>query len=109
MGSAGGKGQQMSGGQARGGGGTAGRNGGSAHGNGGRGGMSTSAGKGGQKGAQKGTQKGERTTGTPDEQYNLVSVLYHSLKGAQIYAQYTKDAEEAGDTELASFLRDVQA
>lgn len=105
VGSSGGKGkQQMGGGQAR--GGAAGRNSGSAQAS--RGGMSAGAGKSGQKGTQKGSQQGERATGTPDEHYNLVSVLYHSLKGAQIYAQYTRDAEEAGDTELASFLREVQ-
>jgi len=47
-------------------------------------------------------------TGTPDEHYNLVSVLYHALKGAQTYAQYARDAEEAGDSELAEFFEDVQ-
>lgn len=47
-------------------------------------------------------------TGTADADYNLVSVLYHSLKGAQTYAQYIQDAEEAGDTELVEFFEDVQ-
>ena len=50
----------------------------------------------------------EELTGTPDAHYNLVSVLYHSLKGAQTYAQYIRDAEEAGDTELVEFFEDVQ-
>jgi hypothetical protein len=47
-------------------------------------------------------------TGTPDEHYNLVSVLYHSLKGAETYATYVEDADEAGDEELAEFFQDVQ-
>ena len=35
----------------------------------------------------------ERTTGTKDEQYNLVSVLYHALQGADTCATYLQDAE----------------
>jgi hypothetical protein len=90
-----------------GGGATARSGGGSAQGAGGRGGQARGGAGGGAvwKPQQK---QGERLTGTPDEHYNLVSVLYHSLKGAQIYAQYVQDAEEAGDTQLASFLRQVQ-
>jgi hypothetical protein len=70
-----------------------------------------SSGGGGQRGQSSGaagSQKDEQATGTPDEHYNLVSVLYHSLKGAQIYSQYIEDAEEAGDNELADFLEDVR-
>lgn len=48
-------------------------------------------------------------TGTPDEHYNLVSVLYHALKGGQIYAQYAQDADEAGDAELKEFFEDMQS
>jgi hypothetical protein len=81
-----------------------------------RGGGSTSRSSGsGQRGqasggerAAAGGQNSEQATGTPDEHYNLVSVLYHSLKGAQIYSQYIEDAEEAGDNELADFLEDVR-
>jgi rubrerythrin len=47
-------------------------------------------------------------TGTDNCTYNLVSVLDHSLKGAQVYEQYIKDAEQEGDQELASFFREVQ-
>jgi hypothetical protein len=43
-----------------------------------------------------------------DEHYNLVSILYHSLQGAQTYDAYIHDAESAGDAELAQFFRDVQ-
>ena len=47
-------------------------------------------------------------TGTPDEQYNLVSVLYHALQGAETYEEYAEDAEAAGDEELAEFFADLQ-
>ena len=98
------------GGGGGGGGATARGGGGAAQGSGGRGGGATSrgGGAGGGTSAKPQQKQGERLTGTPDEHYNLVSVLYHSLKGAQIYAQYVQDAEEAGDSSLASFLRQVQ-
>ena len=44
---------------------------------------------------------GERVTGTPDEQYDLVSVLYHALQGGETSEQYIEDARTAGDEELA--------
>ncbi|NVJ09945.1 hypothetical protein HUW63_32565 [Myxococcus sp. AM001] len=50
----------------------------------------------------------ERQTGTRDEQYNLISVLYHLLKGASTSEAYIRDAEENGDPELAQFFRDWQ-
>jgi hypothetical protein len=51
----------------------------------------------------------EHTTGTKDEQYNLISVLYHTLQGAETYEQYIHDAQQASDQELVQFLREVQA
>jgi hypothetical protein len=51
----------------------------------------------------------ERATGTRDEEYNLVSVLYHALHGAENCEMYALDAEAAGDDDLASFFRNVQA
>mgnify|MGYP003288422612 CR=1 FL=1 len=53
-------------------------------------------------------QKAERMTGTQDVHYNLVSVLYHTLQGAETSMQYVSDAEQSGDEELARFFRDVQ-
>jgi hypothetical protein len=52
---------------------------------------------------------GERTTGTHDEHYNLISVLYHALHGAENCEVYAMDAEAAGDTDLAAFFRNAQA
>jgi hypothetical protein len=52
---------------------------------------------------------GEQATGTRDEHYNLVSVLYHALHGAQNCETYVLDAEAAGDDRLAAFFRETQA
>ena len=51
---------------------------------------------------------GERTTGTRDEHYNLVSVLYHALNGADTCDHYAMDAQAAGDERLAGFFRETQ-
>lgn len=50
----------------------------------------------------------ESQTGMPDPHYNLVSVLYHALQGATLYAEYAEDAEAMGDPELTEFFRDLQ-
>jgi hypothetical protein len=50
-----------------------------------------------------------RATGTPNVEYNLVSVLYHALHGGETCERYALDAEAVGDEELASFFRNVQA
>jgi rubrerythrin len=49
-----------------------------------------------------------QATGTRDKDYNLISILYHALQGAETYNQYIADAEQEGDKELAQFFRDVQ-
>ena len=46
--------------------------------------------------------------GIPDEIYDIVSVLYHALQGAETYEQYISDAEERGDQELAQYFREVR-
>ncbi|MBV9848703.1 MAG: hypothetical protein JO250_03350 [Armatimonadetes bacterium] len=48
-------------------------------------------------------------TGVRDEQYNLISVLYHALQGGETVGQYIGDAEQAGDEKLAQFFRETQA
>jgi hypothetical protein len=35
---------------------------------------------------------GENVTGVRDEHYNLVSILYHALQGAETYDTYISDA-----------------
>jgi hypothetical protein len=56
----------------------------------------------------EGMATSDRTTGTRDEHYNVISVLYHALQGADTCATYLQDAEHAGDQELAQFFREVQ-
>ena len=52
---------------------------------------------------------GERTTGTRDEHYNLISVLYHALHGADNCDHYAMDAEAIGDERLGAYFREAQA
>jgi hypothetical protein len=47
----------------------------------------------------------EELSGERDEHYNLISVLYHGLQGADQCVLYAEDADDAGDDELAEFLR----
>ena len=42
-------------------------------------------------------------TGTRDATYDVVSILYHALQGAETYQQYIQDAEQRGDQELGQF------
>ncbi len=45
-------------------------------------------------------------TGTRDETYNIVSVLYHSLQGAETIQQYKQDA--SSDQQMSQFLDQAQ-
>jgi len=64
----------------------------------------------------KNTQPGRKGTSdismpdraADDPHYNLISVLYHALKGADLYDEYVTDAEAAGDDELRAFFEQVQ-
>jgi len=49
-----------------------------------------------------------RSTGTRDITYDLISVAYHALQGAETSLAYIEDADQAGDDELAAFFRQVQ-
>jgi arginine utilization protein RocB len=50
----------------------------------------------------------EQTTGVPDAHFDLISVIYHTLQATTLYDTYIRDAEEAGDEEVAQFLRETQ-
>lgn len=52
---------------------------------------------------------GEAVTGTRDEHYNVVSVLYHAIQAAETSQTYLDDARRGGDDEVTSFLEHVQA
>ena len=52
-----------------------------------------------------------RSQGSPtnvsDKDYNVISVLYHALQGAETALKYEQDARQEGDNEIADFLRKV--
>jgi len=50
----------------------------------------------------------ESATGERDENYNLISVLYHALQGAETAQQYQQDAQQSGDDQLAQFFEEAQ-
>ena len=43
---------------------------------------------------------------TDDIFYDLVSIQYHALQGAELYGKYLEDAHDHDD--IAAFIRDVQ-
>jgi hypothetical protein len=47
-------------------------------------------------------------TGTRDITYDLVSVIYHALQGAETTALYIADAEQEQNQELAQFFREAK-
>ncbi len=52
---------------------------------------------------------GERSTGTRDEHYDLVSVLYHALQGADACDRYALDVETNRDERFIGFFQEAQA
>jgi rubrerythrin len=46
-------------------------------------------------------------TGFDDVTFDLISVQYHSLKAGHDYGQYLRDAENAGQDDIAAFFREV--
>lgn len=47
-------------------------------------------------------------TSVSNPEYNLISTIYHSLKSSQTYASYMRDAQAAGDQDLANFFMQMQ-
>ena len=47
-------------------------------------------------------------TGTRDITYDLVSVIYHALQGAETTALYIADAEQEGNQELVQFFTEAK-
>ena len=45
---------------------------------------------------------------TLDKDYDLISVLYHSLQAVEPYSKYREDAEGEGSPEVAQFMRESQ-
>jgi rubrerythrin len=46
-------------------------------------------------------------TGFTDIAFDLISIQYHSLKAGHDYGQYVRDADNAGQNDVASFFREV--
>jgi hypothetical protein len=60
----------------------------------------------GMQGTQASTGAGRMqggATGVADPVYNLISIVYHALQGADLYRKYEQDAQ--GDQQLAQFFR----
>lgn len=57
---------------------------------------------------KSGLSSDEVNTGVRDEHFDIVSVLYHALEGADACAVYCEDARKAGDSELAEFFGQLQ-
>ena len=47
-------------------------------------------------------------TGTANEQYDLISVIYHSLQSAAVCDLYIQDADRCGDREMTEFFEQVK-
>jgi hypothetical protein len=47
-------------------------------------------------------------TGIANEQYNLISIMYHSLQSAAVCDLYIQDADQSGDQELTNFFQQVK-
>ncbi len=47
-------------------------------------------------------------TGASDEIYNVVSVLYHALQGAETYDKYVQDARAHGHEGLVEFFESAK-
>ena len=51
---------------------------------------------------------GQSVTGVPNQVYDLVSELYHTLKNGMANAKYMQDAQQSGDNELIQFFQQIQ-
>ena len=51
---------------------------------------------------------GQSVTGIPNHLFDLVSVLYHTLKSGTTYQTYIQDAQQSGDKDLMQFFQQLQ-
>ncbi len=51
---------------------------------------------------------GQQQTGTSNELYDLVSILYHALESNTTNQRYIQDAQQAGDSDLVQFFQQCQ-
>jgi len=50
----------------------------------------------------------DSNTGVKDTNYDLISMIYHTTEATLRYNDYIKDAQEAGDQDLAQFFTETQ-
>jgi hypothetical protein len=54
-------------------------------------------------------QQSKGNTGTRDVTFNLVSIMYHALQGAETIDQYVGDADQGGSNDdLAQFFQETK-
>jgi hypothetical protein len=53
-------------------------------------------------------RKDVSATGERDEHYDVISVLYNALQGAETVQRYVKDAREVGDEDLVEFFEETR-
>jgi len=54
-------------------------------------------------------QQSKGNTGTRDVTFNLVSIMYHALQGAETIDQYVGDADQgSSNDELAQFFQETK-
>lgn len=49
----------------------------------------------------------QSSSGAPNEHFDIISVMYHALQGADACGKYEQDARASGDEELANFFERV--
>jgi hypothetical protein len=54
------------------------------------------------------TSMGQTQTGTPNQVFDLVSVLYHTLESSSTTQMYIQDAQQVGDNDLLNFFQQIQ-
>jgi rubrerythrin len=52
--------------------------------------------------------EGSERFGVSDVEYNIVTTLSNLLQGEDVLTRYAKDAEQAGETEVAQLFRELE-
>jgi len=53
-------------------------------------------------------EQSKGNTGTRDVTFDLVSIMYHALQGAETIDKYVGDADQGVNDELAQFFRETK-
>lgn len=53
-------------------------------------------------------EQSKGNTGTRDVTFDLVSIMYHALQGAETIDKYVGDADQGVNNELAQFFRETK-